>query len=104
MGLRSGEIFGRNTRRAPTSRIALRTAFPLWEPRLSRIHVARLQRRREELFDIGVEALAVDGPVEQAGRVDAVVAQGGEERRGLARRLGIIMHAMLQDGTEFASA
>ena len=35
------------------------------------------------LFDIGVEALAVDGPVEQAGRVDAVVAQGGEESRGL---------------------
>src|SRR3984885_12078301 len=45
--------------------------------------VARLQRRHEELFDIGVEALAVDGPVEQAGRVDAVVAQGGEESRGL---------------------
>jgi hypothetical protein len=42
--------------------------------------VARLQRRREELFDIGVEALAVDGPVEQAGRV---VAQGGKESRGL---------------------
>src|SRR5271169_2622792 len=45
--------------------------------------VARLQRRHEELFDIGVEALAVDGPVEQAGRIDAVVAQGGEESRGL---------------------
>ena len=45
--------------------------------------VARLQRRHEELFDIGVEALAVDGPVEQAGRFDAVVAQGGEESRGL---------------------
>src|SRR5271156_3157700 len=39
--------------------------------------------RYEDLFDIGVEALAVDGPVEQAGRIDAVVAQGGEERRGL---------------------
>ena len=45
--------------------------------------VAWLQRRHEELFDIGVEALTVDGPVEQAGRVDAVVAQGGEESRGL---------------------
>jgi hypothetical protein len=45
--------------------------------------VARLQRRHEELFDIGVEALAVDGPVEQAGRIDAVAAQGGEESRGL---------------------
>jgi hypothetical protein len=37
MGLRSGEYFGGKTRRAPTSRIAFRTAFPLWEPRLSRI-------------------------------------------------------------------
>jgi hypothetical protein len=45
--------------------------------------VARRQRWDEELFDIRVEALAVDGPVELAGRVDAVVAQGGEESRGL---------------------
>ena len=45
--------------------------------------VAWLERRHEELFDIGVEALAVDGRVEQAGRIDAVVAQGGEESRGL---------------------
>src|SRR5271163_973547 len=79
MGLRSGEYFGRKTRRAPTSRIAFRTAFPLWKPRLSRITTSR----HEELFDVGVETLAVDGPVEQAGRVDAVVAQGGEESRGL---------------------
>ena len=45
--------------------------------------VAWFKGRDEELFDIGAEALAVDGPVEQAGRVDAVVAQGGEEGRGL---------------------
>jgi hypothetical protein len=45
--------------------------------------VARLERRDKELFDIGVEALAIDGPVEQTGRFDAVVAQGGEESRGL---------------------
>jgi hypothetical protein len=44
--------------------------------------VARLKRRDEKLFDIGVEALAIDGPVEQAGRFDAVVAQRGEESRG----------------------
>src|SRR4029077_2373594 len=84
IGLRSGEYFGRNTRRAPTLRIARRTAFALWEPRLSRINVARLKRRDEELFDIGVEALAVDGPIEQAGRFDAVVAQSGGGRLGLS--------------------
>ena len=45
--------------------------------------VARLKRRDEELFDIGAEALAVDGPVEQAGRFDAVIAERSEESRGL---------------------
>ena len=45
--------------------------------------VARLEGGRKELFDIGVEALAVDRSVEQAGRFDAVVAQRGEEGRGL---------------------
>ena len=48
--------------------------------------VARLEGRNEELFNIGAEAFAVDGPVEQAGRIDAVVAQGGKESRGLLQR------------------
>jgi hypothetical protein len=42
-------------------------------------NVARLEGRDEELFDIGAEAFAVDGAVEQAGRFDPVAAQGGEE-------------------------
>src|SRR6202046_4524304 len=84
IGLRSGEYLGRNTRRAPTSRIARRMAFALWEPRVVEDDDgARLEGRNEELFNIGAEAFAVDGPVEQAGRVDAVVAQGGKESRGL---------------------
>jgi hypothetical protein len=45
--------------------------------------VARLERRGEELLDIGAEAFAVNGAVEQAGRIDAVIAQGGKKRRGL---------------------
>ena len=58
--------------------------LPLWDPRLSRMTTSPgFQRRHEELIDIGAETLAVDGSVKQAGRVDAVVAQGGEERRGL---------------------
>ena len=44
--------------------------------------VARLEGRDEELLDIGAEAFAVDRAVEQAGRIDAVVAQ---ERRGTSR-------------------
>ena len=84
MGLRSGEYFGRNTRRAPTSRIALRTAFPLVGAEIVEDHgVAWLQRRHEDLLDIGAEAFAVDRAVEQAGRIDPVVSQGGKKRRGL---------------------
>jgi hypothetical protein len=63
-------------------RIARRTTFPLWEP-IGDHDVARLKRRDEELFDIGVEAFAVDEPVDEAGRVDAIVAQRGEESRSL---------------------
>ena len=44
--------------------------------------VARLQRRHQELLDVGHEALAVDRAVDDAGRGDAVVAQRGEEGHG----------------------
>jgi hypothetical protein len=39
--------------------------------------VARLKRRDEELFDIGVEVLAVDGPVEQTERSQRITASLG---------------------------
>ena len=49
-----------------------------------RLRPSRRSQQKASLFDVGVEALAVDGPVEQAGqRHDAVVAQGGEESRGV---------------------
>ena len=84
IGLRAGEYLGRKTRRAPTSRIAWRTALPLCEPRLSRITTSPfLSVGARNCSTLGAKALAVDGAVEQAGRVDAVGAQGGEEGRGL---------------------
>jgi hypothetical protein len=86
---RSGEYLGRNRRRALT---ASRTAFPLCDPRLSSTtNVIALEGRNEELFYVGQKALAIDGAVEQAGRLDAVVAQSGEEGRRLpvaVRNLG----------------
>jgi hypothetical protein len=45
--------------------------------------VSRLEGWDKELLDIGAEPFAVDGTVEQAGRINAVVAQSGEEGRGL---------------------
>ena len=81
IGLRSGEYFGRNTRRAP---IADRCAhgFPLCDPRLSRMTTSlALEGRDKKLLDIGAKALAVDGTIEQAGRIDPIVAKRGEECR-----------------------
>ncbi len=41
--------------------------------------VARLKLRNENLLNIGAEAFAVDGTVEQARRGEAVAAQGAKE-------------------------
>ena len=84
MGLRSGEYFGREHQAGSDipDRLAHRLSF-VGSEIVEDDDVARLQSRHEELIDIGAETLAVDGSVKQAGRVDAVVAQGGEERRGL---------------------
>ena len=49
--------------------------------------VAWLEGRDKKLLDIGAKALAVDGTVEQAGRVNPIVAKSGEERRGLPASL-----------------
>jgi hypothetical protein len=53
--------------------------------------VAWSQRRHKDLFDVGEEACAVDRAVEDAGRVDAIDTQSGEERHRLpmaVRNLG----------------
>jgi hypothetical protein len=83
IGLRSGEyLLEQEACSGGSDRLPHR--FPLVRAEVVEDHdVAGFQRRDEELFDIGEEALAIDGAVEQAGRVDAVVAQGGEERCGL---------------------
>jgi hypothetical protein len=55
MGLRSGEYFGRNTRRAPNVPNCLPHRPSLVGAEIVEDHdVACLQRRHEELFDIGV--------------------------------------------------
>ena len=65
--------------RAPTSRIALHRLSFVGVEIVEDDDVARFQRRHDKLIDIGAETLAVDRSVEQAERVDAVVAQGGAE-------------------------
>ncbi len=83
IGLRSGEYFGRNTGgpdgpdRLPDGLSFVRAEI------VEDDDVAWFEGRNQELLDVGEKALAVDGSVEQAGRLDAIVAQGGEESRGL---------------------
>ena len=84
IGLRSGAYFGRKHQTRPDVADRPPHRLCLVGAEVVEDHdVARLEGWNEELFDVGVEAFAVDRPVEQAGRVDAVVAQRGEEGRGL---------------------
>jgi hypothetical protein len=55
--------------------------------------------RHEDLLDVSREELAVDRPVEHAGRIDPVMAQGGHEGQGLPlseRSLGEELAAALR--------
>lgn len=45
--------------------------------------VAWCEGRRQDLLDVGGKALAVDRTIENARRVDAIDAQGGDERHRL---------------------
>lgn len=54
-------------------------------------YVARAERWEEHFFDVKQEALAVDGTIDEPGRVDAVMPQSGEKRHSVPmaiRRLG----------------
>jgi hypothetical protein len=83
-GIEVGRVFRQEDKAGAdiADRLARRLSFVRAEV-VENHDVARLQRRDEELFDIGAEALAIDGPVEQAGRFDAVIAERGQEGRGL---------------------
>ena len=84
IGLRSGEYLGRNRRRAPAALIGVSHGFAFVGAQIvEHDDVVGLEGRDQELLDIGEKALAVDRAVEHAGRLDAVVAQRGEEGRGL---------------------
>ena len=50
----------------------------------------RFKGGSEKLLHIETETLAIDGAVEEARRVDAVAAQGGEEGRGFPLACGTL--------------
>jgi hypothetical protein len=45
--------------------------------------VAGVERRGEDLLDVSREALAIDRPIEDAGRIDPVATQGSDEGQRL---------------------
>ena len=78
-----GEVFGQEDEAGSDSSDGLPHPLALVGAEVVEDHsVARLEGRDEELLDIGAEAFAIDGPVEQARRIDAVIAKSGKERRG----------------------
>ena len=99
-----GGVFGKEQQTGPCGldRLAHRLSFVRSEV-VEHDDVVALEGRNEELFDVGQKALAVDGSVEQARRLDAVVAQSGEERRRLpvaVRDLGDEPSAALRPAVE----
>jgi hypothetical protein len=44
--------------------------------------VAGLEGWHEDLFDVSAEALAIDRPVDDARRIDAIASQSGKEGQG----------------------
>ena len=64
--------------------MSARTALPLWLPRLSMMTMSPGCRvGSENLLDIDCEALTVDRAIENPWCVDPIVAQRGQEGRGL---------------------
>jgi len=67
-------------------------------------HVARLQRRDENLFDVGEKARAIDGPVEDTGGGEPRDPQRREKRTRLPPRAGrVIMDAFASQGATVPS-
>ena len=80
IGLRSGLYWGRKIRCAPGAADGAPDCGSFVAAEIVHDHdLPGLERGDEKLFDIGSEAWAIDRPVEDAGRVDPVRAQGREE-------------------------
>lgn len=77
-------IFGEEKEPGTGCADGLANSFALVAAQIVHDHdIAGLKGRHKHLFDIDEEAFAVDGAVEQPRCLDAVVAQGGDEGRGL---------------------
>ena len=89
IGLRSGEYFGRKKSLAPACSDRAAHGLALVAPRLSMTTMSPgWSVGDENLLDIEEEPLAVDRPVDEPGRVDAVMAQRGQEGHGLPVAIG----------------
>ncbi len=84
MGLRSGGVLGQE--QEPGAGLADGLSHGLGLVRAEVVHdddVAGLEGWDQHVLHIDAEALAVDRPVDEPGRIDSVVAQRGEEGRGV---------------------
>ena len=89
IGFRSGEYLGRNSSRAPDGFDGLAHGLAFVRSQIvENDDIVGLEGGGEELLDIGQKALAVDGAVEHAGRLDAIVAQRGQKGRCFPMAMG----------------
>src|SRR5947209_8500216 len=88
IGLRSGEYLGRKKSLALAERMAANGLAVVAAEIVHGHEVAGSDRREQHLLDIGLIAVAVDRPVEGPRRVNAVVAQSGDEGHGVPAAVG----------------
>ena len=89
IGFRSGEL--RRQEEQPRACSSYRASYGMRFVAAEIIEhddVSGVQRRDEDLPDIELEQFAVDRAVDDPRRVDAVMAQGGEEGHGLPMAIG----------------
>ena len=79
-----GRVFWKKDKARPNIADRLPHGLSLVRAEIVEDHdIVGLEGRDKELLDIGVEAFAIDRPVEQEGRINSIVAQGCKERCGL---------------------
>jgi hypothetical protein len=91
IGLRSGEYFGRKMRCAPALRMAERNFALVAAEIVHDDDVAGTKRWDENRFDVEEKALAIDGTIDEPGRLDTVMAERRKEGHRIPvtiRRLG----------------
>jgi hypothetical protein len=88
-----GRVFGQEEEFGPRRSNSLANGFAFVAGEIVHDHqIARLERWDQRLLDISLEGFGVDRTIEHPGRLDAILAKGGEEGHGFPMAMGYFGH------------